>query len=58
MAKRRPRKPKVEPKITPPLGPAQNLRPAGAHESKKHYDRKRDKTEIERTADTDDDSSL
>ncbi len=30
-----------KPKLVPRLGPAQNLRPAGAHESRKLYNRKR-----------------
>ena len=38
MAKRRRRK---KPPVMPPRGPATNLRPAGAHESKKRYDRKK-----------------
>ncbi|MDP9018528.1 MAG: hypothetical protein M3N19_09425 [Candidatus Eremiobacteraeota bacterium] len=29
--------------IVPPLGPPNNLRPAGAHRSKKMYDRKKAK---------------
>ncbi len=33
-------------KLMPRLGPAQNLRPAGAHESKKRYDRKRQKAAL------------
>ncbi|HEY1975739.1 MAG TPA: hypothetical protein VGG89_04310 [Candidatus Baltobacteraceae bacterium] len=32
----------------PRLGPALNLRPAGAHESKKLYDRKRIKAALRR----------
>lgn len=35
-------------KLMPRLGPPQNLRPAGAHESKKRYDRKRQKTALRR----------
>ena len=50
-------KKKRKPKLTPPLGPPQNLRPAGAHESKKRYDRKRDKPVAEREIDDDDKSS-
>ena len=34
--------------LLPRLGPPQNLRPAGAHESKKHYNRKRHKAALER----------
>ena len=34
--------------LVPRLGPAQNLRPAGAHESKKHYNRKRQKAALNR----------
>jgi hypothetical protein len=33
-------------KLVPPLGPPQNLRPAGAHESKKRYNRKRHKAAL------------
>ncbi len=33
-------------KLVPRLGPPQNLRPAGAHESKKHYNRKRHKAAL------------
>lgn len=32
----------------PRLGPPENLRPAGAHDSKKRYNRKRDKTALEK----------
>jgi hypothetical protein len=35
-------------KLMPRLGPPANLRPAGAHESKKHYNRKREKAALER----------
>lgn len=34
--------------LMPRLGPPQNLRPAGAHESKKHYNRKRNKAALRR----------
>lgn len=34
-------------KLVPRLGPAQNLRPAGAHRSKKLYNRKRHKAALE-----------
>ena len=34
--------------LVPRLGPAQNLRPAGAHESKKRYNRKRQKAALKR----------
>lgn len=34
-------------KLVPPRGPAQNLRPAGAHETKKTYNRKRLKAALE-----------
>ena len=37
--------------LVPRLGPAVNLRPAGAHESKKLYDRKRIKAALRRTED-------
>lgn len=37
-------------KLVPRLGPPQNLRPAGAHESKRRYDRKRHKAALERYA--------
>ena len=33
--------------LVPRLGPPQNLRPAGAHESKKRYNRKRAKAALE-----------
>jgi hypothetical protein len=39
MKKKRPRP--ETPAIVPPLGPATNLRPAGAHESTKTYNRKK-----------------
>jgi hypothetical protein len=35
--------------LVPRLGPPQNLRSAGAHESKKHYNRKRCKAALERS---------
>lgn len=35
-------------KLVPRLGPPQNLRPAGAHENKRHYNRKRHKAALER----------
>lgn len=38
-------------KLVPRLGPPQNLRPAGAHENKKHYNRKRHKAALERYED-------
>lgn len=34
--------------LMPRLGPPQNLRPAGAHESKKRYNRKRRKAALAR----------
>jgi hypothetical protein len=37
-----------KPKLVPPLGAPVNLRPAGAHESKKRYNRKRRKAALER----------
>ncbi|MEO6834300.1 MAG: hypothetical protein ABI231_00095 [Candidatus Tumulicola sp.] len=43
MKKRRRRKPQ---KLVPRLGPATNLRPAGAHESIKRYNRKKLKTAL------------
>jgi len=48
MAKKRRRKPLA---IVPRLGPATNLRPAGAHESKKLYDRKKIKAALRRSDD-------
>jgi len=39
-----------EPNLVPRLGPATNLRPAGAHEDKKHYDRKKIKAVLRREA--------
>ena len=39
-------------KLTPRLGPATNLRPAGAHESLKLYDRKREKAALRREAES------
>ena len=38
-------------RLVPRLGPAVNLRPAGAHESKKLYDRKRIKAALRREED-------
>jgi hypothetical protein len=38
-------------KLVPRLGPAVNLRPAGAHESKKLYDRKKIKAALRREDD-------
>ncbi len=38
MAAKRKRRRKA--KVKPPLGPAVNLRPAGAHKTKKRYDRR------------------
>jgi hypothetical protein len=35
-------------KLMPRLGPPENLRPAGAHESKKRYNRKRQKAVLNR----------
>jgi hypothetical protein len=52
-----PKKKRRKPKLTPPLGPPQNLRPAGAHESKKRYDRKRDKAVTDDDVDADTTSS-
>jgi hypothetical protein len=37
-----------KPKLVPRLGPPENLRPAGAHESKKRYNRKRQKAALVR----------
>ncbi len=34
------------PEIVPPIGPAVNLRPAGAHDSPKTYNRKREKAAL------------
>jgi hypothetical protein len=42
------KKRKVAPKVVPRLGPATNLRPAGAHESAKLYDRKKLKAALRR----------
>jgi len=39
-----------EPALVPRLGPATNLRPAGAHDDKKHYDRKKIKAVLRREA--------
>ena len=39
-----------EPNLVPRLGPATNLRPAGAHEGKKLYDRKKIKAVLRREA--------
>ncbi|HEY5257373.1 MAG TPA: hypothetical protein VIJ12_03250 [Candidatus Baltobacteraceae bacterium] len=49
MAKRKQRR-RIEPKLVPRLGPAINLRPAGAHQTKKHYDRKQIKAVLRREA--------
>ena len=38
--------------ITPRLGPPVNLRPAGAHESNKRYNRKRMKAALRREAES------
>lgn len=38
-------------RLVPRLGPAVNLRPAGAHESRKLYDRKRIKAALRREED-------
>ena len=43
-AKKRERRRKAA--LKPRLGPATNLRPAGAHKTKKHYSRKRNKAII------------
>jgi hypothetical protein len=48
MAKRKRRKPGVVPR----LGPATNLRPAGAHESLKLYNRRRMKAALRREAES------
>ena len=44
------RKRRRKAKVKPPLGPAVNLRPAGAHKTKKHYDRSQNKLVIEAEA--------
>ncbi len=44
MARKRRRRKKS---IVPPRGPATNVRPAGAHKSKKLYDRKKSKAALE-----------
>ena len=49
MAKRR-RKPGVV--LVPRLGPPQNLRPAGAHEARTRYDRKKEKAALQRDAES------
>lgn len=38
--------------LVPRLGPPVNLRPAGAHESLKHYNRKRQKAALRREAES------
>jgi hypothetical protein len=48
MAKKRRRH--REPNLVPRLGPATNLRPAGAHDDKKLYDRKKIKAVLRRQA--------
>jgi hypothetical protein len=48
MAAKRKRRRKA--KVKPPLGPAVNLRPAGAHKTKKVYDRRRNAEIIEAEA--------
>lgn len=48
-AKRRKRRRKVA--LKPRLGPATNLRPAGAHKTKRRYSRKRNKAIIDSEAD-------
>jgi hypothetical protein len=40
------------PRIVPRMGPATNIRPAGAHESVKRYNRKRLKTQLRREYET------
>jgi hypothetical protein len=42
------KKRKIAVKVVPRLGPATNLRPAGAHESAKLYDRKKLKAALRR----------
>ncbi len=44
------RKRRRKSKIKPPLGPATNLRPAGAHKTKKRYDRRQNQQIIEAEA--------
>lgn len=36
--------------LVPRMGPATNLRPAGAHDDRKHYDRKKIKAVLRREA--------
>jgi hypothetical protein len=48
MAKHRKRRRSIT--LVPRLGPATNLRPAGAHEDRKHYDRKKIKAVLRREA--------
>lgn len=38
--------------LVPRLGPASNLRPAGAHKNRKHYDRKNIKAVLRREAES------
>ncbi|MDE2482437.1 MAG: hypothetical protein KGN02_09635 [bacterium] len=38
--------------LVPRIGPPQNLRPAGAHEDRTHYDRKREKAALRRDAES------
>jgi hypothetical protein len=49
MAKRKRRR---TPKLVPRLGPASNLRPAGAHKNKKLYDRNKIKAVLRREAES------
>lgn len=43
---------KLKKKLVPRLGPATNLRPAGAHESMKLYNRKRAKAALRKDAES------
>ena len=46
------RKKRRKVRIVPRLGPATNLRPAGAHESRKLYNRKRIKAALRKEAES------
>lgn len=47
-----PKKRRQKPQVVPRLGPPENLRPAGAHESLKRYNRKRLKAALRREAES------
>ncbi len=50
MAKKRKRRPAID--LVPRLGPATNLRPAGAHDDKRIYDRKKNKAALRQEAES------